>query len=165
MRAHTGHPKRHRLALGVVMLLALAVAACSPAERSIGIDAGEVAQVDLFFYDYSPSPTEVRRTSITDRGLIEELVKAFTAMPVRASRHAEVDLRGHPAAGVRFVQHDGTAVELTQVFVDAHQVVIFWQDGSRSATPWGRPLVDYYADLGETSTDVTTTEVPVAKVP
>lgn len=153
--------------LPLAVALALTAACTTTSERSAGVDAADVARVELYFYAFSERPTDVTRTTVTNPGVIAELVSAFTDMPVTASDRDPADLAEHQATGVRYVLEDGRVVELTQVFIAHQDVVVVWADKTVSDTTWGVPLADYYRDMevNETTTEVDPAEVPVAFAP
>lgn len=147
--------------LGVTMSIAPWLFA---ARHSLGVDPGDVGHVELYEYDFTDDPSRVTRTTISDPGLVAELVDAFTDVPVRGVGPDVERVVGSRAAGVRYVLTDGSAVELTQVFVEPHDVVIVWPDGTVQRTWWGVPLGDYYRDLGPT-VEVDPADRPVAALP
>lgn len=154
----------------VTALLAFATmlltTACSRQDhRSLGVDPAHVTSVDMYFYNYSvaQTPDKVTRTSITDAALIKEIVHGFTAVPLDAVGDAVKRADGAETAGLTFTLDDGSTVQLTQIFISAHNVIIVWDDGSVRHTQWGVPLVDYYEKLGPTG-EVDSAERPVASL-
>jgi len=123
--------------------LVLTMAGCAqPATKDIGIGPSDVDHVDVYLYAYSTEPASVTRSIVTDRREIEELVTAFTDMPVTSLPHSASELSGQRAAGLRFFLREGGSVELTQVFVGPRDVAVFWPDGSVVGTTWGSPVGD-----------------------
>lgn len=142
-----------RLLAGALLAIAtmLLTTACSrPEHRSVGVDLAHVTSVDMYFYDYSAAqtPATVTRTTITDAALIKEIVHGFTDVPLDHIGDSVEHADGARAAGLRFTLDDGSTVQLTQIFIAPHDVLIVWDDGSVRHTQWGVPLADYYTKLG-----------------
>ncbi|NTV38378.1 MAG: hypothetical protein HGA51_00235 [Demequinaceae bacterium] len=158
---------RRLLAAALLALAAmLLTTACGRQEhRSVGVDPARVTSVDMYFYDHSAAqnPTTVTRTTITDAALIKEIVHGFTDVPLDHIGDSVDRADGAETAGLRFTLDDGSTVQLTQIFISAHDVLIVWDDGSVRHTQWGVPLVDYYEKLGP-SGDVDPAERPVASL-
>jgi hypothetical protein len=132
-------PTRVASFLGVALLL---VGCTPPASRDIGIGSSDVASIEVYLYAYAPQPRSVTRSLMTDRREIDDLVKAFADMPVKALAHSSSDLVGRKTAGLRFVLRDGGALELTQVFIEPNDVVVSWPDGAVVSTTWGAAVGD-----------------------
>ncbi len=141
-----GRGRRHRalpaVLAGLGCLVILLAGCARPASRDIGIGPSDVLSVEVYLYAYAVEPQAVTRSVIKDRREIEDLVKAFTDMPVKALSHPSTEVLGHKAAGLRFVLREGGALELTQVFLVPNDVVVFWPDGSVVGTTWGAAIGD-----------------------
>lgn len=136
-------PSRLLACLAGVGCLILSLTACAqPATAHIGIGPSDVDHVEAYRYAYAVEPDRVTRSTVTDRRSIEQLVNAFTDMPVSRLAHSASELTGSGAAGLRFFLRAGGTVELTQLFVRPGEVVVFWQDGSVVGTTWGSAIAD-----------------------
>jgi len=150
-------------AICLALVAIFALTACSSSDRQdIGFGATDVERIDVYLYDYSASPSQVRHGVIEDRRDIYGLVEGFTDVPVQAlSQELEGALVGAPAAGLRFVLFDGRSVEITQVAIAPKSVVLFWPGGSVVETEWGSPIGDYVT----ASEDASPEEWPAAELP
>lgn len=149
------------------MAALLAGCALFTAERSSGVDAARVAQVELYEYAWGAEEEHVdvaripRSSSNTE--VITELVGMFHEMPTTplgSVNHEDVD--GAPTLGVRYLLDDGEQVEMTRIFLGHQDVVVIWPDGQATRSTWGAPdLIDYYGPFGEVS-QVGASEAPAA---
>lgn len=145
--------------VAVTATAVLTLAGCSTSERSVGVDASEVERIELYTFDVDSQPDEVDLTTVTDPASIEEVVAAYTKVPVSTYDGTVEELAGGRATAVRFLLDDGTDVDLTAVFMGPLDVVIFWDDGSADVTEWGVAWADYASEMG------VTTSVPASSVP
>lgn len=93
-------------------------------------------------------------------------MRAFTNMPTREYLPSEVGLLdGKETQSTRFLLEDGRTVEVTEIWVGPHNVIVMWPDGTASTTEWGSPqLMQAYKEAGILET-VDASERPRAELP
>ncbi len=129
--------------VAVVLLVLVVLAGCTrPSSSTVSIGPSDVASIDVYLYAYERDPDTVTVSHVEDRREIEEIVGAFTDMPITARARIRSDLPGARTAGLRFHLRAGGTVELTQVFVEPGDVVVFWPDGTIAETTWGSAVGD-----------------------
>lgn len=163
MERHT-KPRRVRIVLvlsfGLVILMVLAWRLLSPETKSLPeLFEGNVVSVDIIEYKYGSIPEVVNRTTVTSPELIQEIARRFNEMPVSPFRDDLKTLTGGDATVRSFHFADGSRLDTLSVFIESHNVVEFWPDGSVTRTTWGRPLNGYYDELGSV-TQIPGTEIP-----
>jgi len=138
--------RREALISGVLgAAAAVGVAGCSAtSRRSLGFGGPDVDVIEVYQYDYSAEPSEVRMVTITDRRAIYDFANAYTDVPVSPLGNLGQEAPGKPAAGLRFMMRDGSSVELTQVGITPGSVILFWPGGEVVQTEWGTPVGDTY---------------------
>ena len=151
----------------MTVVAAITMVGCG-AEDSItlGFGASDVERIEVFAYPYSSSPKNADRWELHDRRDIASVVQGFTDVPVAPLQYTQESLYGKQAGAYRFVMRAGNSVEVARVFLDAHQVVLFWPDGSVVETTWGIPTnIDYFPEALDSLTKVEGTEIPEARFP
>lgn len=112
----------------------------------------DVDRVDVYTYSYAESPTDVRRTVLTDRREIAVWVGYLTDLPISTASVAPSALAGGDADGYRFHLRDGSTFEITHIFlgptrpgeVPTHRAVdgpnyLIRPDGTVQKTDFGSP--------------------------
>jgi hypothetical protein len=171
-RAHFRLTWSRGVAISLVVVTAALLGGCQPlsTQRTIDVDAEQVALVELYEYPWGRVPDLVDHARITrdEAGdeVIEELVAMFTDMPVTSLAADALDnVEGKQTLGVRYTLDDGRTVEVTRIFISHHDVVVIWPDRSADHTEWGSPdLVAYYGQFGEAD-QVDALERPAAELP
>jgi len=146
-------------AAAALATLALCLAGCSTPTQSVGVEASDVATVELFIYSYGSDEPSVKRTVISDPEVVAELVKAYTDVPGGLVEDVPESAVGSEATDVRFTLEDGDVVDLTRVSLAPEDTINVWSDSAIQHTSWGVPFDGYYDDLGTTTT-VDASELP-----
>lgn len=157
---------------GLLLAVMVFVTGCNPfvTHRSIGVDASEVSVIEFYEYAWGEDLETVKRLTLDSdevgRELIDEWVDGYTGMPTTGIGQRSIDdASGKQAQSVRFILSDGTAVEVTTIFLGYHDVLVIWPDGTANHTEWGAPdLLDYYSEFGVVE-QVDADERPQAELP
>lgn len=151
----------------VATAMAATCAGCAYQDTvTLGFGASDVESIEVFAYPYSSTPTNAQRWEVDDRREIASVVEGFTDVPVQSLGRTEESLRGGQAGAYRLHLRGGGVVDVTRVFLDAHQVVLFWPDGSVMETEWGAPAsIEYFPSAQDSLVEVDGQDVPEARLP
>jgi hypothetical protein len=165
MTSATTRRARTGAALAAISLALLAGCA-GISERSLGVDADDVASLEYYEYRWSEAPADVERLTIDDPEVLAEWVRAYTDMPVSDVAEADtVGLDGQQTQSSRFILTDGRRIEITTIWRGPKDVIVLWPDGTASHTTWGSPdLFDAYDEVGRVA-EVSAAELPAAELP